>query len=62
MRCGGSPYDMDRLTPDPVTDVEMKRYHERIRSNPEEFVRVADIFREAHANVAARKLEKGRAA
>jgi hypothetical protein len=57
MLCKASHMDMVRLTPETTSDVDMKRYHERIRSNPEEFVRVADLFREAYDNVARRKME-----
>jgi hypothetical protein len=59
-KCGGSQLNMSKLTSEVTTNVEMKRYHERIKTNPEEFVRVGDIFKEAEANVARRK--KGQAA
>lgn len=54
-KCHAIHLDMHRLTGEATTDVEMKKYHDRIRTNPEEFVRVDDIFREATANVARRK-------
>ncbi len=56
-KCSTSHLDMRKLTSEVITDVEMKRHHERVRTNPEEFVRVADLFREAYANVERRKRE-----
>jgi hypothetical protein len=55
--CGASHLDMRRLTPEAITNMEMKRYHERIKSHPEEFVRVKEIFRTAYENAARRKWE-----
>lgn len=47
--CKGSSLNMKRLTSEPDTNVEMKRYYERIKTHPEDFVRVGDIFKEVMA-------------
>jgi hypothetical protein len=36
------------------SDVEMKRFHERQRTNPEDFVSIAEIMKDALARVAAK--------
>ena len=37
------------------SSAEMRRYHEEIRTRPENFVRIEDLFREAYENVARRQ-------
>lgn len=54
-KCHGHRFEQERLTPEKETSVDMKRYHESIRTNPERFVKIGDLFREAAANVLRRR-------